>query len=543
MQNLKEAVQSLVTGEVDDSPATRLIYSRDASIFQLEPELIVYPKTVDDLRKLVYFANHSKTKKISLTPRAAGTDMSGGVLTDSIILDMMRHFNRVGPVVGDSVTVQPGVYYRDFERATLRHGQIMPAYTASREICAIGGMVANCCGGEKTLSYGKIDRYVTGLKVVLADAEEHSLRPLSVSELKRKLELKNFEGELYRKMYRLLEKHYTKIQAARPHVSKNSAGYALWDIWDKKTFDLTKLLVGSQGTLGIITDIRFRLIKPKKHAHLLVINLHSLDQLAAVINRVLAHQPESFECYDDQTLRLALRFLPEIAQRLKIRSLTALIKEFIPEFKLLITGQMPKLTLLAEFTGDDDRVVQARAIAAQESLADLNLLTDVTEKQQESKKYWVIRRESFNLLRHHVKEKHTAPFIDDVSVAPENLPKFLPALQKVMADYDLQFTIAGHIGDGNFHIFPLMNMKDPKTRKIIPELSKRVFALVFKYQGSMSGEHNDGLVRTPYLEAMYGKEIVGLFREVKKIFDPENIFNPGKKVDINLAESLKHLVK
>ena len=169
----------------------------------------------------------------------------------------------------------------------------------------------------------------------------------------------------------------------------------------------------------------------------------------------------------------------------------------------------------------------------------------IASSKTDVQKYWTIRRESFNLLRKHVEGKKTAPFIDDIIVRPEHLPQFLPELNRILDEYKnyMIYTIAGHPGDGNFHIIPLMDLSDEKSWNIILELSDKVYDLVLKYGGSITAEHNDGLIRTPYLEKMYGKEVHGLFEEVKRIFDPLNIFNPGKKVGGSIDYASKHIAR
>jgi FAD/FMN-containing dehydrogenase len=161
----------------------------------------------------------------------------------------------------------------------------------------------------------------------------------------------------------------------------------------------------------------------------------------------------------------------------------------------------------------------------------------------EMKKYWTIRRESFNLLRKHIKGKRTAPFIDDFIIKVEQLPEFLPKLNHILAKYNLNYTIAGHVGDANFHIIPLMDLRDIRSSEIIRNLSEEVYNLVLSYRGSITAEHNDGLIRSSYLKKMYGEKVYKLFEETKKIFDPQNIFNPGKKVNSDLNYAFKHLVK
>jgi FAD/FMN-containing dehydrogenase len=166
----------------------------------------------------------------------------------------------------------------------------------------------------------------------------------------------------------------------------------------------------------------------------------------------------------------------------------------------------------------------------------------LTKSREEAEKYWVIRRESFNLLRQKMKGMRTAPFIDDFAVHPDDLPKFLPELYKILDKYNLTYTTAGHMGDANFHIIPLMDLTKINSKKIISELMDQVYKLVLDYHGTITAEHNDGLIRSSYLEMMFGKEVYKLFEETKKIFDPLNIFNPGKKVNSSLSYAMDHLV-
>ncbi|MDO8466832.1 MAG: FAD-binding oxidoreductase [bacterium] len=540
--SLKEEIKSFFKGEVFDDNSTLEKYSRDASLFVVKPAIVAVPQNTEDIKNLVKFAGKHKKEKISLTPRSGGTCMTGGPLSESVIVDVNQHLNHIKEVGNGYAVTEPGAFYRDFEKATLAKGWILPCYPASREICTVGGMVGNNAGGEKTLAYGKTEKYVEELKVILRDGNEYTVKPLAGIELKKKLDSKTIEGKIYKEIFTLIDKNYELLQAAKPKVSKNSSGYYLWNVWDKKTFDLTKLLVGSQGTLGITTEIKFRLVKPKPHTKMLAIFLKDLKPLAKIINIVLSYKPESFESYDDNTLKLAIRYLPDFIKLMKT-NLFSLAWSFLPEFWTAITGGIPKLILIAEFAGDSEEDVTRRATNARTALKEFSVRSRITKSDKESKKYWVIRRESFNLLRHHIKGKHTAPFIDDMTVRPEQLPEFLPQLNEIMAQYKLVYTVAGHIGDGNFHIIPLMDMTNPESRKIIPELSEKVYDLVFKFHGSMSGEHNDGLIRTPFLEKMYGKKVMALFRKTKKIFDPDNLFNPGKKVDVSIEYSMGHLAE
>ncbi|PIT98485.1 MAG: FAD-binding oxidoreductase [Candidatus Andersenbacteria bacterium CG10_big_fil_rev_8_21_14_0_10_54_11] len=537
-------ITGMIDGDVAVDAETIDLASRDASLFEVTPQAVIFPKNAQDIGRLVNFAARHAAAGVSLTVRSGGTDMSGGPLNNSLILDMTRHFNHIKSVTDRAATVQPGVYYRDFEAATLKHNLLLPSYPASREICTVGGMVANNSGGEKTLRYGKTAHYLQSLKAVLADGKEHTLAPLTRRELEQEMAAQTPLGRIYRSLYSLLTQHHDRLQRAKPTVSKNSAGYALWDVWNPaaETFDLTQLISGSQGTLGIVTEITFRLITPSAHRQMLVIFLPGTSRLAEVVRCVLQYQPESFESYDDHTFKIALRYLPDLLKQMKTGSLFSLAWQFLPEAGLMLRGGVPKLVLLAEFTGNDPKEVRRRTEAAQQALHAFKLQTRLTRSAREAEKFWAMRRESFNLLRHHVHHQRTAPFIDDIIILPEQLSEFLPRLDDIMDDYRITYTVAGHVGDANFHIIPLMNVERPDFATIISELSERVYDLVLAFHGSITAEHNDGIIRTPYLEKMYGKDIIRLFARVKKIFDPDNIFNPGKKVGLDWRYLKNHLI-
>lgn len=545
--DLKTQLSYVIQGEIDPREETLERYSHDASIFELKPEVVVYPKDSSDIGKIMTFIVQSPEGHFSLTTRSGGTDMSGAAIGESVVIDMTRYFNQIkkiehGDGGGGYAVVEPGVFYRDFERESLKYNLLLPSYPASREICTVGGMVANNAGGEKTLVYGQTIRYVNTLKVVLVDGNEYSFRPLNKDELEGKKQLHTLEGKIYRDMYDLLDTHYETIAKARPSVSKNSAGYQIWDVWNRETgiFDLTKVFVGSQGTLGVITEVGVRLVKPNTHSNLLVIFLKDLKKLPKLISVVLGHHPESFESYDDNTLRLAIKFFPDVIKFFKA-NIFKIAFQFLPEAFMFLTGGMPKLVLMAEFTGESGEEARAKALRAMKDLGELGVKTRVTTSEEEAQKYWVIRRESFSLLRKHIKNRHTAPFIDDMVVRPEQLPDFLPKLEEILSPYNLTYTIAGHAGDANFHIIPLMNLADPKSREIIPELAQKVYELVFEFGGSITGEHNDGMIRGPFLRDMYGSEVYDIFKQVKHIFDPQNVLNPHKKTDATLQYAMSHI--
>lgn len=545
--------QSLLTrgfrGEIDDKQTTRDFYSHDASMFEIEPRLIVFPKDARDASLLVGLVAEKKKAMpaLSVTARSAGTDMSGGAINDSIIIDFSKHFTAIEEVSATAAHAQPGVPYRKFEKQTLRYKALMPSYPASRDLCTIGGMVNNNSGGEKSLEFGKTENYVTKLRVVFADGVERTVKPLTRRQLVEKMAQQNFEGKLYRRLFELIEKNYDQIKAAKPQVTKNSTGYNLWDVWDREkgVFDLTKLIVGAQGTLGLTTDIHFRLVPARPHSGLLVLFLKDLDSLGDIIPKVLESHPATFESFDDATLWLSIRFMPSFLKMLGLRKFIHLLISLIPDGLQLLRG-IPKLILMIEFNGRTEEEVRGKVASLHGALKHYKARYEINGFEEDategkSEKFWLMRRQSFNLLRSKVKDKHTAPFIDDLVVNPPYLSEFLPKVRRIIKKYHLLATVAGHMGDGNFHIIPLMKLEDPHDRaKLLPAM-KEVNKLILSYHGSLSGEHNDGLVRGPWLKEMYGSEMLETFREVKHIMDPDDIFNPHKKVDADWDYSFSHI--
>ena len=520
---------------LDNDPKVLEAYSRDASIFKVMPKYVAFPKDTDDIKKLVKYA---KENGESLTIRAAGTDMTGGPLNESIIVDVTKHMNGIGEIQARPsnsllglacITVQPGAYYRDFEKKTLEKGLLLPCYPASKDICALGGMVANNCGGEKSLRYGKMENFIVESKWIFADGNEYLIKPGVI------------DNEYSKQIYELIIKNYELIRNAKPQVSKNSAGYYLWNAWDGKTFDLNKLLVGSQGTLGIMTEATVRLVKVKPKHDMVALFFKSWDELPRVVNAILPFEPESLETFDEETLKLGIRFMPEIAKRAGSGLISFALK-FLPEAWIgARMGGLPKLIVLVEVSEETEAEVKDKVRKISEAVKPFNVWSRVTEKDSEEEKFWVMRRESFNLLRKHVGDKRTAPFIEDFCIPVEKVPEFLPRARKILEDNGINVNIAGHAGEGNFHIIPLMDLSQESEREKIPRVAGLFYDLVAEYKGTITGEHNDGIIRTPFLGKMYSPEILELFKKVKQIFDPDNIFNPGKKVGGTIEYLKSHI--
>lgn len=545
--DLKTELSKIFKGEVEADDATRETYSHDASLFELKPEVVAFPKDADDVKAAVRFVSENKAAhpELSITPRSRGTDMSGAAIGESVLLDVSKHMNQLFEMDATGARVQPGMLFKDFDLETEKYNAILPSYPASRDLASVGGMANNNSGGEKSLEYGKTDNFVTELKVVLSDGNEYVVKPLNRDELNAKMDQDDFEGDLYRRTFELLDKNYDEIQAAAPKVTKDSTGYHLWNVWNRETgvFDLTKLFVGAQGTLGITTEVSFRLVPRAPHSGTLVCYMKDTSNLGDVIPAVLAHKPATFESFDDNTLWLSFKFFFLFIAKLGLWTWIKTALQLLPDGLMLVKG-VPKLILLIEFTGQTPEEVKKKIRDARLDLRRFGFTyMEENETEAKSRKFWLMRRESFNLLRKKVKDKHTAPFIDDFVVPPEHLTEFLPQLNAIIKKYKLFATVAGHMGDGNFHVIPLMKIEDPAERAKFEPAMKEVNTLVIQYGGSVSGEHNDGLIRGPWLEQMYSPNVLGYMKEIKALYDPQTIFNPKKKTDATWEFSFAHIRK
>ena len=522
-------LQNLIKGEVHSSAAAREAYSRDASIFQVHPLAVVVPQDIDDVSKIVHHATttnkHGGT--LTLAPRNGGTCMSGGPLTEGIVIDMSRHLNRMSDVDAfhKTLVVQSGVMHRDVEAAASAHGLIFAPYTSSKDFCGIGGMIGNNASGELSLVYGPTSSNVASLKVLLSDGNEYEFKALTRKQLKHKLELMTLEGDIYRKVTALLKDNRQLIKTHHPKVTKNAAGYALWELWDaqEQVFNLGRLFIGAQGTLGIVTEATLKLVDKSPHQQMIVCAIDSINQLTDIVRTIVHHGASICETFDHHTYELAQQQYPIDAKN----------AHFANGKHMVVYGI---------FEGDTKE--QAEILAGQaKNVIEASLHASVywVDSPDVRSSYQAIRRYSYKMLKEMNSDvKKAMPFIEDTIVPLEHYGEFVSALEAILQDYDMTYTYAGHIGEGSIRLIPLVSRK-PKTVDAIMELEGRVNDLVLAFRGSISVDHNDGIIRTPYLEQQYGADMVELFRQIKNIFDPYDIFNHGKKVNGTVEFARDHI--
>jgi len=544
MEDLLHGLKALFKGAILTEKADRLEYSHDASIYELVPKAVLEPTDSKDIQNLVQFVNEHKHAypTLAITPRSAGTDMSGAAIGGSLLISMTKHFSKIEGLKGNLLHTQPGVFMHDIDPLLDAHGLMIGSVPASRAINTIGGMVGNNSGGEQSLRYGNTERWVRELKVVFADGNEYTVKPLHFKELQQLLKKTSYEAGLYRQVYELIEANYDVVKNARPNVNKNSMGYNLWSVWDRETgiFDLTRLLSGSQGTLGIITDITIEALPKAPHTGLLLAYLTSFSQLGKIIPIVMEHEPATFEGFDDITFNLGVKYFSTFRKQLGTAEMLkqqAWLAGSVARFK----GHLPNILLMIEFEGQTREEVLHKISKLHDDLKPFKLRMDIEGSEASSAPFWQIRRSSLSLLQNKIKDKYASPFIDDMTVPPQHLPQFIPKLRRIIRKYKLPATLSGHFGDGNFHIIPLMDIESKSEQAKLEPVMRELIPLVLQYGGTMAGEHNDGLVRGPWLPAFFGDEVYGLFKKTKEIFDPMYIFNPHKKTDASWDYSMDHI--
>lgn len=536
--------------ECDATHETRNAYATDESVFSVMPKLVVFPKTADEVRVIVSKAQQARgeDKGISLTARAAGTGLSGGSLNDSVVIDVCRYLTELRPLEtsadeGAYVRAQPGVLFRDFDAHTKHRGYFMPSYPSSRDICTIGGMIANNAAGPFSLKYGHTANFVHALDVVLHDANVYTVTACTYAQLEKELERKDALGDMYRAVWDLIERHRDTIREGKPSASKNSSGYALWDVLSIDSiedfkggagmFSLIPLFAGSQGTLGIITDTQCRVIPVTEMSDLLVVPVARTEDIGVLIETVLTHHPCNVEIFDDRTYTLAKknlhffkkRFYPD-NWRAYIRFVWNFVVAYIRVFRLRTPAFVLLITFDAATCDNANTAVNPTVDSLKEKGFTARRVTHAGEREM----LWNIRYASYSLAKLGKKNRRPAAFLEDMVIRPEKLAAFLKELTDLLQVYKAEYAMHGHGGNGHFHFYPLLDFTDPKTPGTIKRMADDFFALAKKYDGDICGEHNDGIIRTPYMKQMFSEEMLSFFEKLEHASDPMDIFNPGKKV-------------
>ncbi len=524
MSKVAHYLQEHLIGEVITSPDARRYFSTDTSIFTLTPAIVVYPRNENDVRKTARFTWQlaERGRVIPITARGAGTDQTGAAIGSGVMMVFPAHMNKIlelDPKSG-SVAVQPGLNYGKLQQTLHTHGRFLPPYPASLEYCTLGGSIANNAGGEKSVKYGTTRDYVRNLRVVLANGEVIETRRLSKRELSKKMGLNSFEGEVYRSLDTLIEEHKDLVAQTKKDVLKNASGYNLGDIKHKDgSFDLTPLIVGSQGTLGIVTEAIIETETFNPHTSLMVASFKDIEDAAkAVVElRHLPSMPSVIEMVDEHLLNFIDKTNPN-------------------QLKGVLERPFDKVLLLVEFDDANLRVQKRLVKKAKKILESYSTKVQLESETEQQENLWKIRQAAAGVTAFYEGGIKALPVIEDGIVPVEKLGDFIHKVYELFAKNSLQVALWGHAGSGNLHMQPLLDLGQLGDRQRIFRLMDEYNTLVIGMGGSLSGQHGDGRLRGPYLSQLYGPEVYSLFGKVKKIFDPHGTLNPKVKTDVTLDD-------
>jgi len=538
MSKVAQYLQEHLSGEVMISPDARQYFSTDASIFSISPAIIVYPRNENDVRKTARFCWQlaERGRIIPLTARGSGTDQSGAALGNGIMVVFPAHMHRVIEFDGKTgvTSVEPGINFGKLQQTLLTHNRFLPPYPASLEYSTIGGAVANNAGGEKSIKYGTMRSFAKSLRAVLANGEVIETKRIGKRELQKKLGLSSMEGEVYRQLDKLIEENAELIKQSILPVTKNAAGYALAEVKRKDgSFDLTPLIVGSQGTLALVTEVTLETAAHNPASTLVVGFVDDVQVAQEIINELckFSEMPATIEMIDDNLLNFVQQHNPTL-------------------LKGTIEPPFQKVTLFIEFDNSSDRIKKRLVKRATKLLKKYQINYLVEDSQEKKDELWKIREAAGSYLTHDLGSARAIPLIEDGIVPVDKLQEFLQAIYQMFKAYNLPTAVWGHAGNGNLHVQPMLDLGEVGDRQKIFKLLEDYYSLIMSLGGSTTAQHGDGRLRGPFLEKLYGAEVYGLFKQVKQIFDPYSILNPGVKIGVNLEDlrpilrqeySLEHL--
>lgn len=515
MSKVAQYLQEHLVGEVMTSADAREHFSTDGSVLKVVPQIIAYPRTEQDVRKTARFAWQlaERGRIVPITARGGGTDQGGGAIGSGVMMVFPAHMNKILSLntKKKTVTIQPGINYGKLQQALHTHGLFLPPFPASQEYCTVGGAIANNASGEKTIKYGSTREFVSSLRVVLANGEVIETHRLSKRELNQKMGLSTFEGEIYRTLDALLNENKELVASSYFNITKNTAGYDLGLIkGNKGTFDLTPLFVGSQGTLGIITEAMLEVENYNPSTTLLAAQFDSIASAGKAILELRKLVPSAVEVVDDKLLEFIDKHNPS-------------------QLGSSIQKPFSKIVLLVEFDDISRRAQNKKSKKARKILSKLAIDVVQTRDEHEQEDLWKIRHSAAAVLWQTVGTKKAIPIIEDGIVPAEKFTEFIEQAYKLFESFGLQIAVWGHGGNANLHLQPFMDLSQLSDRQKLFKVMDAYYQMVIDLGGSTSAEHNDGRLRAPYLEDLYGSQIYEMFKNVKQIFDPYNTLNPGVK--------------
>lgn len=520
-----EELKKEIEGDLKYDLITRTIYSTDASDYKEEPIAVVRPKGKEDIKKIIAFA---RAEKKGITVRAAGTSLAGQVVSNGIIVDISRYMNRILEVNEKDrwVRVEPGVVLDELNMHLRQYGLFFGPETSTSNRCNIGGMVGNNSCGSHSLIYGSTRDHTIELHTVLSDGSEAVFGPVDKKGFEERCEKQSLEGEIYRTIRKILEdpENQKNIREGYPDpaIPRRNTGYALDLLLDStifnnnsdREFNFCRLLAGSEGTLAVITEIKLNLVPvPPPFKTLVCIHHRNRDEAFLANLVALKFKPSAVELTDDRILELTKDNLSQKKNR------------------FFLDGDPGAITMV-EFARDTEEEVEAVTNDLIKALRKEGYgYSYPVVRGKDMSKVWDLRKAGLGVLGNMKGDGRTVSLVEDTAVKVEDLPAYMDDFAKLLARYGKDSVYHAHIGTGELHIRPVLNLKDPADVELFRTIGLETARLVKKYRGSLSGEHGDGRLRGEFIPLILGEENYNLLKIVKASWDPENILNPGKIVD------------
>lgn len=499
----------------------RTLYATDASAYREIPEAVTYPQSADEINELIRFAgSHGK----SLIPRTAGTSLAGQVVGKGIVTDVSRHLTRITELNTEErwVRVQPGVILDELNKFLAPHGLFFGPETSTSNRCMMGGMVGNNSCGAHSILYGSTRDHLLELKAILSDGSEVEFKALSTPEFHQKCEGTTLENKIYRQLREILSntinQQEIRNQYPEPALHRRNTGYAIDLLLETdpftgngKPFNLCTLIAGSEGTLTFVTEIKLNLVPlPPTQKGVVAIHFSELNQVFAANLIALKYQPGAVELMDSTILGLTRGNLAQQKNR------------------AFVKGD-PAALLIVEFARNSREEIEKLAVAMEQEMRAAGFGYHFPLIfGSEINKIWNLRKSGLGVLSNMVGDAKPVSLIEDTAVPVEHLQAYMYDFQQLIRGYGLDCVYHAHIGSGELHLRPVLNLKDPEQVELFRKIGREVALLVKKYRGSLSGEHGDGRLRGEFIPLMIGEQNYRLLEAIKACWDPTGIFNPGK---------------
>ncbi len=520
---LMQSLASTLAGDLLDSELSRSLYSSGASLYRIKPRAIVQPRNVDDLVATIRFAGEHR---IPITARGGGTSRTGNELGFGIVVDFSKYLNQVIEFDANEklVRVQPGIVLADLNAYLKPHGLYFPIDPSTKDSATLGGMIANNSSGPHAVKYGTTRNHVKALKLVLTSGEILETERQPMPPPSDPADQRSQKQKIYQQVPEILEKYSAYLEEERPFTTKNSCGYHIWDLIEDQTIDLTPMLVGQEGTLALVAEATLHLTQIPANALSGFVYFDDLGKVGEATKEILEEKPSMVEIMEKHILDLARDQKPELA-------------EYFPE--------NTEASLFIEFQEDsEEKLLEKFSSVRRRLLEENNLAVDVVQarNKQDMATFTKVRSISGPILNRMKGPRRPIAFIEDAAVHVSRLPEYISGLRGLFEKFNVKAAIYGHAGDGNLHNMAILDLRQQEDVKTMLELADAVCDLVLSLNGTISGEHADGRLRTQYVARQY-PHLYHAMREIKALFDPQNIMNPGVIITDNdhlLGEDLKY---